>query len=293
MSVAWTTILIISLLAPGVFFFIGYATRERYSREIVRSSAIGEVGLAILIAIIIHLLCWGILSVFGFDLAAYAKPLADFGNTPSWLNVDHIVSRIVPVALYLIATAILGFLLGCGFAWAVANGWLPFLATHKWLNEVARSMHSGLVTAYVMTMMKENNRVLMYKGILSEFYLKPEGTFAYVVLKRCSKFYMTFEEDIPMTGEQRQLFGDHQDQRPAQVWDYLLIDATNIANILFDPSPQIRETGAGGQALQAEFEAFVRATALRTGGAGEGGGAGGGAGGIVGNVSGGGTSQSN
>jgi hypothetical protein len=47
MSIAWTSILIIALLLPGVFFFIGYATGDRYTREIVKSSAIGEIGWAV------------------------------------------------------------------------------------------------------------------------------------------------------------------------------------------------------------------------------------------------------
>jgi len=61
MSVAWTTILIIALLFPGVFFFIGLSLKERFSREVIRSNAIGEVGLAILVALILHLLAYWIL----------------------------------------------------------------------------------------------------------------------------------------------------------------------------------------------------------------------------------------
>jgi NADH:ubiquinone oxidoreductase subunit 5 (subunit L)/multisubunit Na+/H+ antiporter MnhA subunit len=258
MSVAWTTILIIALLLPGVFFFIGYATRERYTREIVKSSAIGDVGWAIFIAIIIHLLAWGVLSLFGFDLASNIKQFSDYENLYRWQLVDHAVSRLLPIALYILATAISGLLLGCAFAWAVANGWLPFLATHKWINEVMRSMRRGLVTAYVMTTTKENKRVLMYKGILAEFYLSPDGKFVYVVLKTCSRYYMKFEEDAPTTSEQLHLFGARQADRPQQLWDYLLIDGANIANILFDPSPQISETDEGKKELEKAIASLSR-----------------------------------
>lgn len=54
MSVAWTTIAIILALVPGVFFFIGVATYERLSREIIRSSVISKVALATTIAIALH-----------------------------------------------------------------------------------------------------------------------------------------------------------------------------------------------------------------------------------------------
>lgn len=51
MSLAWAPIAIILLLLPGVFFFIGLASYERLSREIIRSSVISEVAMATAIAI--------------------------------------------------------------------------------------------------------------------------------------------------------------------------------------------------------------------------------------------------
>jgi len=65
MSVAWTTVLIIALLFPGVFFFVGLFFTERFSREVVRSNAIGEVGLAILVALVLHLAAYGVLAATG------------------------------------------------------------------------------------------------------------------------------------------------------------------------------------------------------------------------------------
>lgn len=258
MSVAWTTILIIVLLSPGVFFFIGCSMRERYAREIIKSNAIGDIGWAILIAIIIHLLAWWLLACFGYDLSADLKQIADYENIPPWLLVDHGVKRIVPTAFYILGTAAIGLIFGCLFSWTISRGLLQFLATHKWINQVMRSMKRGLVTAYVMTTTKENKRILMYKGILAEFYLSPDGKFTYLILKSCSRFFMKFEEDAPTTTTQLQLFGTGQDHRPQQVWDYLLIDGANVANVLFDPSPQIRETSAGDQLLNEEIAALSR-----------------------------------
>lgn len=258
MSVAWTTILVIALLLPGVFFFIGYATRERYTREIVKSGVVGEVGWAIFVAIAIHLLAWGLLAFLGFDLAFNLKQIADFEAMPRWSLVDHAVRRLPWVGAYVLATALIGLAFGCLLATAIIRGCLPFLAVHKYINTISRSMRGGgLVTAYVMTTTVENNRALMYKGVLEEFYLSPEGKFIYLVLKRCSRFYMSFEEAFPRTGEQMQLFGTGQDDRPDQIWDYLLIDGTNIANVLFDPSVQIQSTPEGDEALRKAVEEFL------------------------------------
>ena len=54
--------------------------------------------------------------------------------------------------------------------------------------------------------------------------------------------------DTPTTTAQLKLFGTAQDSRES--WDYLFIDAKNIANILFDPSPEIKATDKGNEALE-------------------------------------------
>jgi len=213
MEVAWTTILIIALLLPGVFFFIGYASGNRYSREIVRSSAIGEVGWAVFIDILSHLLEWWILYFFGFDLAATVKRVADYGGGISYDAFVGRVVRLLPrVAGYILATAIAGLIFGCLAAGAVSSGRLPFLETHKWINQVRRSMKTGLVTTYVMTNTMQNNKALMYKGILAEFFQKKEGQFEYVVLKSCSSYFMSFDDNSPQTGTHSELFSHHPDR---------------------------------------------------------------------------------
>lgn len=258
MEVAWTTIVIIALLLPGVFFFIGYATGDRYAREIVKSSAIGEVGWAIAISILIHLLAWGILSSFGFDLAFNIREIAAYDRIPRWLLANLIVARIFPLGAYILLTALVGFVAGWLVSRLAQRGYLPFLVTHKWISQVRRSMKTGLVTAYVMTNTVENNKVLMYKGILAEFYQQKEGKFEYVVLKSCSRYFMDFNEASPKTGEQLQLFGNAElTGRPDGVWDFLQIEGGNISNILFDPSPEILITKDSAAALDAALAAFL------------------------------------
>lgn len=240
MSVAWTTIAVIALLFPGVFFFLGLSTTERFSREVVRSNAIGDVGLAILVALCLHLAVYAILSPAGFDLAQFLEPLANYDKSP---NLGPLITLVVWGAGYTIFMAVIGWLLGLGAAT------LPFFTRHKWITTVNRSMQEGIVTAYVMTTTVQNNRALMYKGALSEFYLTIDGSLTYVVLKSCSRFFMKMDGDDPTTTEQLKLFGSAQDSRDKQSWDYLFIDAKNIANVLFDPSPEIKATSAGNEAL--------------------------------------------
>lgn len=257
MEVAWTTVLIIALLLPGVFFFIGYSSGNRYSREVVKSSAIGEVGLAVFIAISIHLYSWGVLRHFGFDLTSTVEKVADYGGG----SYDEFVGRVIRLlpltAAYVLVTALVGLGLGCLASWAVSKGYLPLLVTHKWINQVRRSMNDGLVTAYVMTTTMQNNKVLMYKGVLAEFFQKKEGQFEYVVLSGCSSYFMTFDEASPHTGTHKDLFSNHPD-RPKGAWDFLQIEGANIANILFDPSEPLVETTAGTEALDTALKTLQR-----------------------------------
>jgi hypothetical protein len=223
MSVAWTTILIIALLLPGVLFFIGLHFEERFSREIIRSNAIGEVGLAILVALTFHFFAYWVLLLFGFDLAEFLGPLTTHDQGPDL----HSAARII-----------------------VRGGFYT------------------IVTAYVMTTTAQNNQSLMYTGVLSEFYLTVDGSLTYVILKNCSRFFMKMDGEDPITTAKLKLFGSAQESR--QSWDYLFIDAKNIANVLFDPSPEIKTSDRGTQALDralADLKAAGGATGAFSAGA--------------------------
>jgi hypothetical protein len=173
MSTAWAAIVVtVVLLLPGVGFFAGYWAQERYSREIVKSTAIGEVGFALFFALLIHLLAWWALSRFwSFDPAFHFAPLAEHADTPNWLIMRQITARLWGVLLYIIATTAVGFIIGLFVGWMVMFGWFRFLATHKWAYDLIKEKNSGIVRTYLMTNIAENNRVLMYTGHLEEFYL--------------------------------------------------------------------------------------------------------------------------
>jgi hypothetical protein len=253
MSVAWTTILVIALLFPGVFFFIGLSSRDRFSREVIRSNVIGDVGLAIWVALVLHFFAFLILSFLGLDIAGIIGTLSSFEKR---LDPAPVVKLMIFGVLYTIVMAGVGWLLG----WLAAAS--PFFARHKWISTVNRSMKEGLVTAYVMTTTVQNGRALMYKGVLAEFYLTVDGSLTYIVLKNCSRYLMKIEGDEAKTTAQLKLFGNAQDTRES--WDYLFIDAKNIANILFDPSPEIKTSDKGNEALEnalAELRAAMDAAA--------------------------------
>lgn len=258
MSVAWTTIVILILLLPGIFFFIGLATYERLSREIIRSSVISEIATAIVVSIILHTVSIVVLSAFGFRLSAFLLPFMNAinGNTTGE-TLTRISASLLPAVIYLLANTGLGF--GCGYvaAFGVVGGKLRFLAKHKWIYDVVDvGRKGGIVTAYVMTTTVESEKVLMYRGRVHELFLSAEGQISYVILKNCARFYMTFTADAPVTSKQLDLFG--ADQNTRSTWDYLLIEGSKIANILFDPSQQkIVTTNEGEAALRDAVRAVM------------------------------------
>jgi hypothetical protein len=250
MSIVWTTIALIALLLPGVFFFIGLATYERLSREIIRSGVVSEIALASVVAVVLHTVCISLLSAsLGFRLSHFVMPLATMpvSSKEFVLELSH---RLLPAVFYFLATASIGFVLGAITAVGIVRGWLRFLAKHKWIYDIIdRDRKGGIVTAFVMTTTVEDGKVLMYRGRIHEIFLLPDGKISYVILKNCARFYMTFEAEAPTTGKQLELFSGDALQR--RIWDYLLIDGNNIANILFDPSSEkIRASEEGRKALK-------------------------------------------
>lgn len=253
MSLAWSTILIIAFLLPGVFFFIGLSSRERFAKEIVRSGAVGEVGLAIFFALVIHLSFeW----VFGINFVQFFGPIIDAADTDHAAAIKAAFEKLPACLLYVIASALTGLLLGSFVGWLILKGPLRFLATHRWVYDVIKnnSSDSGFVTAFVMTTTTINDRVVMYKGKLAEFYLTSDGQFAYVTLQNSSKFSMTIEDAKLVTSEQLPLFEAKQPEASG-LWNYLKIDGSNISNILFERTPSVVSTKEGEETLRKALEA--------------------------------------
>jgi hypothetical protein len=248
MSVAWTTVAIIALLLPGVFFLIGLATSERYSREIVRASAVSEIAVALLVAILVHLLALGLLRLIGFDAESFFRPLIDLDTLAPEAAVHAAFERVWRVLLYVAATAVLSFILGFVTSRLVKAGPLRWLAVHKWPHDIPEG---GSVTAYILTTTADNDRALMYKGFLHEYYLDPDGTFSYIVLTGCSCYFMHFGEQSPKTGEQLAMNGPSGDLDQS-IARFLIINGDNVANVVFDTAAGI-DPGVSAEGVEAEL----------------------------------------
>lgn len=249
---------IIALLMPGISFFIGYWARERYSREIVKSTAVGEVGMAIFVAAIIHLLMWWVLCWIDHDPFFKLRPLFhdSAAAAPAIWFAEKIADQIWLGLWYLVGTSILGFGVGYFAAWLVMFGPLRFLATHAWAYDLMREVKArGIVTAYVFTTIVENEKAIMYSGHLEEFYLDANGWFSYVVLKDCTRFYMLMDKDHPKTGDRQPLF--RIEDGKSRKWEHLVIDGKSICNILFDPGVGYIDPSTGTVELDEALDRLI------------------------------------
>ncbi|MFS8036425.1 hypothetical protein ACI7BZ_05560 [Xanthobacter sp. AM11] len=98
-----------------------------------------------------------------------------------------------------------------------------------------------------MTKIECNNNVLMYEGILSEFYLDNEGRFTYIVLQNCYRYSMEFNSRALDLHSQLPLFKDQFNR--SQIWNYLTISGENIANVLFEKVGSLDDSAEGTQVL--------------------------------------------
>lgn len=240
MSFAWASVAIVLLLLPGIFFFIGLASYERLSREVIRSGVVSEVAMAIAIATGIHFIAICILSAFGFRFSHFVLPVIQAQSLATESLVLQVEERAVAAILYLAITTISGFGLGWLVAQGIISGPLRRIVRHRWIYDIIDvDRKKGIVTAYVMTKIMDDSKIVMYRGRLHDIFLGPEGNISYIILKNCARYYMTFKDGELITSKQLELFGARQGNRPANVWDRLLIEGSNIANVLFDSSREI------------------------------------------------------
>jgi len=249
MTALWATVAVVALLLPGVTFFHGFYSKERYSRELIRSNAIGEVGMALFVALLIHFLLWTLLSVaFGFDASFWLRPMTD-SEIPNWLLLDHAIRRLWWALVYVLIASAVAWPIGYIIAKSIMFGRLrQHFATHPWAYDLIADKNTRVVRAYVLTTAVESDRALMYSGHLESFYLDADGCFSYLVLKNCHRYYMMLGGDKPSTGERSPLFRDEDDD--AREWEHLVISGENIANVLFDPLGTIQETKAADARLR-------------------------------------------
>lgn len=243
MSVAWTTVVVLALLLPGISFFGGLYSSDRFPRDFGRNSPFSDIGLAIFAAAAIHFLfILGLIvtswTFEAFSLSANIKHVAEtFSTTPT--NYYEATRQLSMAALYLIATPAIAFVAGRILTVRIFSGFLGNVARHQWIRDLVQTQKTSqdYNKAYVVTTLGHDGTHVMYEGYLKEFFFTREGKVAYLVLQEANRFHMTISNtgvatetqiNLPIISETDTAHATRRRYKP-----YLMIEGDSIHNVVF------------------------------------------------------------
>ncbi len=265
MSLVWTTVVLLILLLPGFLFFVGLYSKERMSRDVAPGSALTQLSGVALIAFFTHgvlylallpachQISWlPCISIAGLASTMQITELKGVTLASLDLMYQHSAAWIFA---YIMGTCAIGFLMGHRVANLVVNGRLRNVARHGWIYDLlAADTNGGLIHAFVLTHIREGNRVLTYRGYLRDFYFSPDGRIAYLVLKACRRYYLVLDEQFPRTTDPKDwktIGATHGPDDPMQRhWSYFMIEGEDIANVVFDAYRRLNFSASGRETLQ-------------------------------------------
>src|SRR5687768_16704530 len=198
MSLAWGSLALLVVLLPGVLFFAGLRIPERFTREAAERSALGQLAGVLLISLVVH----GLLYVgFAPIACGLGLPCVDMGGFLTALRVEKAESNSIDDLGKSISEhrgAIFGYLLFVAFAGLLAgyllgksivrSGLFAMLGQHTWVNRL--TVGDQYTVAWVLTHIRQDAHVLIYRGFVQAAHLRKDGTFAYVVLTGVRKYYL-------------------------------------------------------------------------------------------------------
>lgn len=250
MSLAWSTVALLILLLPGFLFFVGLYLPERISRDIVPGSTLSQLGGVVFVAFFVHALLFS--AIYSGCGAADWLPCVRLDYALSAFSPDSKTAvSLVDLSAnlrdyhwwvlgYISLTSILGLGTGLGAGELIVRGPLRFLAKHSWIYDLVDVDDNAYTLAYVLTNVRDGDRVLMYRGILQEYFFSPDGKLSYLVLKYCSQYYLRLDPKKPRTssaGDWKRIGTGRGNQgAPASEmqWSYLVIEGDKVANVVFD-----------------------------------------------------------
>jgi hypothetical protein len=88
---------------------------------------------------------------------------------------------------YVTLTSALGILLGAVYGTLVSTRRIRGFSRHHWIYDLTVD---GLTYAFILTHVRQEERVLLYRGFLRAFGLQQDGRFSYIVLSDVTRSYL-------------------------------------------------------------------------------------------------------
>lgn len=260
MSLAWATIVVLILLLPGIFFLMVVYSLAGYPRDTRARNPVYPLAGIISVAFVIHggyyafvdpLFCGNIIP------CAKAVYLSSALHSSS-ISADSTVSLAQSlyfrkyIFFYIVATCVVGYVLGKTLSYIIMKGFFRASSEHPWIRDIV--VDGGVVLAHVLTNIREDDRILMYKGLVKEIYATAEGQLSYLMISNAERYYMILDEDYPKI-EMVSMNSRHGETslKKARIhpagsgsnieWNKLLIGGDEIANVVFQrlwiPPPRL------------------------------------------------------
>ena len=263
MSIAWATVVLVVLLLPGFVFFWGFYAPNQVTRETVPGSPLGQLAGVVILGFFVHAGAYALINsgaICRSPAGAWFErvPCVDFDALAALLRIDGVTpqGRQLPslnamldansgwILGYFAAIAALSFTAGFAVGKLVERGTIP-LTRHRYLFMLEEGRRSGegqksrspgsearMVRAHVLSRTAHEELVLIYDGILRDFYSKADGTISYIVLRgaRCGA--------VKITSESPSRAGTTSAMDPTGSGDastaLLVLTSEDIANVYFE-----------------------------------------------------------
>lgn len=288
MSIAWATVVLVVLLLPGFCFFWGFYAPHAVTRESVPTSPLSQLAAVVIVSFLVHSAAYVVLNgPIGLCSRAWPAHCIDFDGLAALLRTDGAPTpgRPAPslngmldrqagwILVYFAVAGAAAYGLGWWAGRLVIKGRLP-LARHRYLFMLEEGLRASsangaaadsakrtrLIRAHVLSKTSHDDLVLIYDGILSDFFSSVGGTISYVVLRgaRCGTVKIAANEP-QRAGVAVPLDASAPLNSSTAI---LFIASDDIANIYFEQLPDLLASEADEQALDAAL-AEVEADASR------------------------------
>lgn len=267
MSIAWATVVIVVLLLPGFAFFWGLYVPNQVTREVSPASPLAQLAGVVVISFMAHALAYLVINTklcVADPNSLPVLPCVDFDELSALLRIDaftlphtapqsfrSMLDRYVGwIILYFLGTGSITGLTGFAAGKLIENGHLRSFTRHRYLfllEKGRKNEGSGLVRAHVLSRTQNLNTVIVYDGILQDFFAKADGTISYIVLHDAN----TSAIEITARGPEHSKTSiplDIDTGAPGAK-PFLVITSEDIANVYFDPLNTIRVGSADAEIL--------------------------------------------
>jgi hypothetical protein len=287
MSIAWATVVLVVLLLPGFVFFWGFYAPNQVTRETVPASPLGQLAGVVIIGFFVHAAAYVVINSHLVchrtgGIVGIVVPCVDFDQLAALLRIDGVVppgKR--PISLNDMLDANAGWVLayfgwiaavlfvaGLGVGKLVERGIIP-LTRHRYLFMLeegrkgdgrARSSkiaEARLVRAHVLSRTAHDDLVLIYDGVLRDFYSKADGTISYVVLRGARS------GSVRITGDAPSRAGLTSPMDSSGTGDtstaLLVLTSEDIANVYFEHLSAVTQGPGEEEALDAAVQRLENA----------------------------------